>query len=69
MQKLKLLIPLALLISAFFVACGEDGLSEDGPLADVSFAGRIIDEGGDAVEGALVKAGNESTITDKNGVF
>ncbi len=69
MQKLKLLIPLALFIGAFFVACEEDSFSENGPMADVSFAGRIIDESGDAVEGALVKAGTESTLSDKNGVF
>jgi len=69
MQKLKLLIPLALFIGAFFVACHEEDPFENGKTADVTFAGRIIDENGDALEGALVKAGEESTITDANGIF
>ncbi|MFN0215773.1 MAG: carboxypeptidase-like regulatory domain-containing protein [Saprospiraceae bacterium] len=69
MQKLKLLIPFALFIGAFFVACHEDDPFEHSKIADVSFAGRIIDEAGEGVEGALVEAGNESSLTDKNGVF
>lgn len=69
MQNLKLLIPLALFLSAFFVACHEEDPFENGLKADVSFAGRIIDESGNAVEGALVKAGKESTVTDGNGIF
>lgn len=69
MQKLKLLIPLALLISGLFVACHEDDPLGNSQSADVTFAGQIIDENGNGVEGALVKAGDESTLTDKNGVF
>ena len=69
MQKLKFLIPLALFIGAFFVACQEDDPFGDGTLADVTFVGRIISESGAGIEGALVKAGEESTLTDKNGAF
>lgn len=70
MQKLKLLIPLALLVSAFFVACHEDDyFPSKGKMADVAFAGRIIDENGDAVQGAQVQAGSEIAMTDVNGVF
>jgi hypothetical protein len=69
MQKLKLLIPLALLISGLFVACHEDDPLGNNQTADVTFAGQIINENGDGVEGALVKAGDESALTDKNGVF
>lgn len=69
MQKLRLLLPLALFIGAFFMACHEEGVFDDGPVAKVTFVGRIIDEGGDGVPSALVKAGNESTMTDNNGVF
>ena len=69
MQKLKLLLPLALFIGAFFMACQEDDPFGNGPMADVTFAGRIIDESGEAVKGALVKAGDEAAVTDANGVF
>ena len=69
MQNLKLLIPLALFIGAFFVACHEDDPFGNAPFADVTFVGRIIDEIGEGVDGALVKAGEESVLTDKNGVF
>lgn len=70
MQKLKLLIPLALFICAFFVACHEeDPIQALEKKADVAFAGQIIDENGDGVPGALVKAGDKSMLTDKNGIF
>ena len=69
MQNLKLLLPLALFIGAFFVACHEDDSFGNTPFADVTFAGRIIDELGEGVEGALVNAGEASALTDKNGVF
>lgn len=69
MQKLKLLLPLALFLGVFFLACQDDDPFQNNPKVDVAFAGRVIDELGEGVEGALVKAGEESTITDKNGVF
>ncbi|MFN0174317.1 MAG: carboxypeptidase-like regulatory domain-containing protein [Saprospiraceae bacterium] len=69
MQNLKLLIPLALFLSIFFVACHEEDPFENGKMADVSFVGRVIDENGDALEGAHVKAGKESTVTDVDGIF
>jgi len=70
MQKLKLLLPLALFLGVFFVAChDEDPLGNNHKLVNVSFAGRILDENGDGLQGALVKAGQETAITDANGVF
>ena len=69
MQKLKLLIPLALFLGVFFIACHEDDPFGSSQVADVTFAGQIIAENGNAVSGALVKAGNESAITDENGIF
>jgi hypothetical protein len=69
MQKLKLLLPLALLIGVFFMACQDEDFPENSQLVDVTFAGRIIDENGTGVEGALVNAGDASATTDKNGVF
>lgn len=69
MQKLKFLIPLALFLGAFFVACEDDDPFESSLTAEVSFAGLIMDENGDAVQGALVQAGDEAAITDANGVF
>lgn len=69
MQKLKLLLPLALFLGAFFWACHEDDPLHHTQLANVAFAGQVIDENGDAIQGALVKAGSESSLTDQNGVF
>lgn len=70
MQKLKLLLPLALFLGVFFVAChDEDPLGNNYELVDVTFAGRILDENGDGLQGALVKAGQETAITDANGIF
>jgi len=70
MQKLKLLLPLALFLGVFFIAChDEDPLGNNYELVDVTFAGRILDENGDGLQGALVKAGQETAITDANGIF
>ena len=70
MQKLKLLIPLALFIGAFFVACQDDDpLDRQDQMVSVTFVGQIVDENGAGVKDALVKAGNESTVTDPNGIF
>lgn len=70
MQKLKLLIPFALFLGAFFVACHDDDpFTSIEKKANVAFAGQIIDENGDGVPGALVKAGDQSALTDQNGIF
>lgn len=69
MQKLKLLIPLALFLGAFFFACHEEDPLGNNQMADVTFVGRVIDESGNGVQDALVKAGEVSAVTDRNGVF
>lgn len=69
MQKLKILFPIALFIGIFFVACHEEDPSGSVNVVSVTFAGRIIDENGNAIEGALVKAGDETALSDRNGVF
>ncbi len=69
MQKLKFLFPLALLLGVLFVACQDDDPFQSGKLVDVSFMGQIIGENGEPIAGALVEAGDESAISDQNGVF
>lgn len=69
MQKLRWLLPFALFIGAFFVACHEDDFPGLEKTASVTFNGRIIDDLGNPVSGAEVKAGDKSVFTDKNGVF
>ncbi|GAB4491963.1 MAG: hypothetical protein OHK0019_12960 [Saprospiraceae bacterium] len=64
-----LLLPATFLLSIFWFACRDqefDGFEKE---ANVAFAGRIIDEDGQAIEGAQVRAGNELAVTDANGVF
>lgn len=69
MKHWKILLPLALLLSASWFACRDQDFDDDEIQADVAFAGRVIDEDGQPVEGALVRTGNELAITDANGVF
>jgi len=69
MQKLKWLLPLALFIGVFFVACHEDDPFQTSKMVDVAFTGRIIAENGEPIAGAFVEAGDESAISDQNGVF
>lgn len=70
MQKLKLLIPIALFMGACFLACHPDDFSKGvEQKATVAFVGQIMDEDGNGVSGALVKAGDQSVVTDKNGIF
>ena len=38
-------------------------------MAEVAFAGRVVDENGQAITGAQVRAGGEASSTDENGVF
>lgn len=68
MKNLKGILTL-LLVNAIFLACNKDDRVSYVPEYTVTFAGRIIDENGQAVEGAQVDAGNEQALTDKNGVF
>ena len=69
MQKVKLLLPLALFLGLFFTACHEDDPLDHDNLVKVAFVGRVIDENGDAIPGAVVSAGTESSQTDAQGVF
>jgi hypothetical protein len=69
MQKLKFLFPLALLLGVLFVACQDNDPFQPGKMVDVSFMGRITGESGEPISGALVEAGDESAISDQNGVF
>lgn len=69
MKNLKLFFAFALLAGVLFSSCGEDEPFAELQNANVAFAGRVIDENGASVDGALVSLENGSTITDKNGVF
>jgi len=69
MYKPKLLFALLLLCSGLYIACNKDNLNSSGPQATVTFAGRILDENGQAIQGAQVRVEGESASTDKNGVF
>lgn len=69
MQKFKLSLLLALVFGAVFTACLKDKLLTPAEMANVAFAGRVIDENGQAVSGARVRAGGDVTVTDDNGVF
>jgi len=69
MYKPKLIFALLLLCSGIYIACNKDNLNSSGPQATVTFAGRILDENGQAILGAQVRVEGESAFTDKNGVF
>lgn len=70
MKNWKIMLPLALLVSALWFACRDQDYDDDfQQQADVTFAGRIIDEDGLPVEAASVRAGGELAVTDANGVF
>lgn len=69
MKNWKILLPAALLFSMLWFACRDQDFDDFQPTVDVAFAGRVIDESGDPIEGAQVRAGNELAITDANGVF
>lgn len=69
MQKLKWLLSLPLIVCLFLTACEDNDPLDHVKKVNVAFAGRIIDESGAALPGALVKAGDELTLTDENGVF
>ncbi len=68
MHNLKFILPFALL-AAVFVACNKDGSFSNSPSVDATFAGRVIDENGQAISGAQVRIEGELTTTDDNGVF
>ena len=69
MKNWKILLPVVLLLSTLWFACRDQETDNYQPTADVAFAGRVIDEAGQPIEGAQVRAGNELSITDANGVF
>jgi hypothetical protein len=68
MNKFKLVLYAFALLGAFFVACNRDDIvTVKG--TPVTFAGRITDETGEAIVGAVVQSGSEQAISDQNGVF
>ncbi|MCC6462082.1 MAG: carboxypeptidase regulatory-like domain-containing protein [Saprospiraceae bacterium] len=69
MKNWKLPLLLLLLSSATWFACDRDDLQSAGPMADVTFTGRITNESGEALYGATVRAGDQSATADVNGVF
>jgi len=69
MKNWKILLPAVLLLSVLWFACRDQDSDDFEKQADVAFAGRVMDEDGQPVEGASVRAGGELSITDANGVF
>lgn len=69
MQQLKQSLLFTLFVGLLFSACLKDKLNGPAQLAEVAFAGRVIDENGQAIAGARVRAGGDVTTTDENGVF
>lgn len=68
MHNLKFLLPFVLL-ACVFVSCSKDGFFSSGPSVNATFAGRVIDENGEAISGAQVRVEGELATTDENGVF
>lgn len=70
MRHFKIILPLALLsLSLIWTACFKDNFTGSNTVATVTFAGRILDESGQPISDAQVRAGGELAMTDKNGVF
>ncbi|MCC7466690.1 MAG: carboxypeptidase regulatory-like domain-containing protein [Saprospiraceae bacterium] len=69
MQKQNWLLSLLLLLGMCFTSCEDNDPFVSGPTVEVAFAGQVINENNEPVSGALVKAGDEATLTDANGVF
>lgn len=68
MQYLTRLLPFALLI-LLISACQKEAFHSYSPKITASFAGQVLDEDNQPLEGAQVRLGGELAITDKNGVF
>jgi hypothetical protein len=68
MHNLKIFLPFVLLASVF-VACNKDVFTSSSSSVNATFAGRVVDGGGQAVSGAQVRIEGELAITDDNGVF
>ncbi len=70
MKNWKLLSAVLLACTAFWLACGEDyPAPSNGPNALVTFTGRVLTTNNQPVVNAEVRAGDEITYTDANGVF
>ncbi len=71
MRHFKIILPLATLLSLslLWTACFKDNFTGSNLVATVTFAGRILDESGQPISDAQVRAGGELAMTDKNGVF
>lgn len=68
MHNLKLFLPFALL-AFLLTACNKDSFFTNAPSVNTAFAGRVIDENGQAIAGAQVRVEGELVTTDENGVF
>ncbi|MCC7467040.1 MAG: hypothetical protein IT261_12260 [Saprospiraceae bacterium] len=68
MQYLKNLLPFVLLL-LLVSACQKEGFHSYAPRVTASFAGQVLDENNQPIDGAQVRMGGELAITDKNGVF
>ncbi len=69
MLQIKQSLLFTLLVGVIFSACLKDKFSGPVSMAEVTFAGRVIDENGQAIAGAQVRVGGEAASTDENGVF
>lgn len=68
MQNFKLLLPFVLLVG-LFAACSKDSFFTNNPSVNTAFAGRVVDENGQAISGVQVRVGGDLSTTDANGVF
>ncbi|MBL7826222.1 MAG: carboxypeptidase regulatory-like domain-containing protein [Saprospiraceae bacterium] len=69
MQRFKTYLLSALVLSVAFTACLKDNFLTPAQTVEVAFAGRVIDDNGQPIAGAHVRAGGDLSVTDDNGVF
>ena len=70
MKNLKVALIGMLLLSALsWWACKKDNTIAGGKIVDVAFAGRVIGEDGLAIAGAQIHVGDETVLTNDDGVF
>jgi len=69
MLQIKQFLCLTFLAGLIFSACQKEYFSGPAQMSEVAFAGRVIDENGQPIADAQVRAGGNSAKTDNNGVF